>query len=125
MVKICPFCNIESERIVEQNELFFAIRDLYPVTLFHTLLIPTRHVQTYFDLDDNEVAALDVILKSQRENILVQDPKVSAFNVGYNAGKDAGQTVMHCHIHLIPRRHGDVQDPPGGVRGVIPAKQKY
>ena len=125
MVKICPFCNIESERIVEQNELFFAIRDLYPVTLFHTLLIPTRHVQTYFDLDDNEVAALDVVLKFQRENILVQDPKVSAFNVGYNAGKDAGQTVMHCHIHLIPRRHGDVQDPPGGVRGVIPAKQKY
>ena len=125
MVQICPFYNIESERIVEQNELFFAIRDLYPVTLFHTLLIPTRHVQTYFDLDDNEVAALDVILKSQRENILVQDPKVSVFNVGYNAGKDAGQTVMHCHIHLIPRRHGDVQDPPGGVRGVIPAKQKY
>ena len=124
-MKNCPFCNMEPQRIVEKNELFYASRDLYPVTPLHTLLIPTRHVETYFDLDEKEIEALNTMLKSQRENILAQDQEVSAFNVGYNAGKDAGQTVMHCHIHLIPRRPGDMEHPEGGVRGVIPEKQKY
>ena len=116
---------MESQRVVEKNTLFYAIRDKYPVTPLHTLLIPTRHVETYFDLDEKEVKAFDKMLKSQREEILARDQAVSGFNVGYNAGKDAGQTVMHCHVHLIPRRHGDVEHPEGGVRGVIPKKQKY
>ena len=125
MMDFCPFCNMESQRVVEKNTLFYAIRDKYPVTPLHTLLIPTRHVETYFDLDEKEVKAFDKMSKSQREEILARDQEVSGFNVGYNAGKDAGQTVMHCHVHLIPRRHGDVEHPEGGVRGVIPKKQKY
>ena len=116
---------MEPDRIVEKNELFYAIRDLYPVTSLHTLFIPIRHVETYFHLDEKETEALDTMLKSQREKILAEDQSVSGFNVGYNAGKVAGQTVMHCHIHLIPRRHGDMEHPEGGVRGVIPEKQKY
>ena len=124
-MKNCPFCNMEAQRVVEKNTLFYAIRDKYPVTPLHTLLIPTRHVETYFDLDEKEVKAFDKMLKSQREEILSRDQEVSGFNVGHNAGKDAGQTVMHCHVHLIPRRHGDVEHPEGGVRGVIPKKQKY
>ena len=116
---------MEAQRVVEKNTLFYAIRDKYPVTPLHTLLIPTRHVETYFDLDEKEVKAFDKMLKSQREEILSRDQEVSGFNVGHNAGKDAGQTVMHCHVHLIPRRHGDVEHPEGGVRGVIPKKQKY
>ena len=94
-------------------------------TLLHTLFISTRHVETYFDLDEKEIEVLDTMLKSQREKILAEDQEVSGFNVGYNAGRTAGQTVMHCHIHLIPRRHGDMEHPEGGVRGVIPEKQKY
>ena len=116
---------MEAQRVVEKNTLFYAVRDKYPVTPLHTLLIPTRHVETYFDLDEKEVKAFDKMLKSQREEILARDQEVSGFNVGYNAGRDAGQTVMHCHIHLIPRRHGDMEHPEGGVRGVIPEKQKY
>ena len=125
MMKDCPFCTMEPDRIVDKHELFYAIRDGYPVTRLHTLLIPTRHVETYFDLDEKEIEALDTMLKSQRQKILAEDQEVSGFNVGYNAGRTAGQTVMHCHIHLIARRHGDMEHPEGGVRGVIPEKQKY
>ena len=82
-------------------------------------------VSNYFDLNENELNDLNKILKNQRQSLLDLDKEITGFNVGINVGKDAGQTIMHCHIHLIPRRKGDIENPRGGVRGVIPSKQKY
>ena len=79
----------------------------------------------YFDLNKDEINDLDDILKNQKRELKQLDKEISAFNIGVNIGRDAGQSIMHCHIHLIPRRKGDVEDPRGGVRGVIPEKQKY
>ena len=104
---------------------FFIVRDSYPVTKYHTLIIPHRHVSNFFDLNDNEFKNLSNVLKKQRLSLLDLDKKITGFNVGVNAGTDAGQSIMHCHIHLIPRRKGDIENPRGGVRGVIPSKQKY
>lgn len=91
----------------------------------HTLIIPKRHVADYFGLYRPELNAIHALLKQQREEILAADPAVTGFNVGINSGAVAGQTVFHVHVHLIPRRADDVADPRGGVRGVIPEKQKY
>jgi len=110
---------------VAENELAIAFRDLYPVTEHHTLVIPKRHVADMFDLYQPERNAIQALLEQQRKLILKQDSKVTGFNVGINAGADAGQTVFHCHFHLIPRRQGDCTDPRGGVRGVILERQKY
>ena len=121
----CPFCELPPKRIVSENELALAFRDGFPVTEHHTLIIPKRHVSDYFDLFQPERNAMQLLMEEQRSLILSIDPTVTAFNVGINAGAEAGQTVFHCHMHLIPRRKGDVEEPRGGVRGVIPAKQKY
>ena len=95
------------------------------VTYLHTLIIPTRHIETYFDLNPEELYELPNIIKEHRNRIIKLDESVTAFNIGINSGEDAGQTVMHCHVHLIPRRKGDVKNPRGGIRGVIPEKQNY
>ena len=95
------------------------------MTKGHTLIIPKRHVPSFFDLTSEEQSSFLQILNSQKEKIRLQDNTVTGFNVGINDGKDSGQTVMHCHIHLIPRRKGDMENPRGGVRGVIPEKQSY
>lgn len=121
----CIFCEIGAGRIIAENELSFAIRDAFPVTEHHTLVIPKRHVSDYFDLHQPERNAIEEMLHAQRQSILEQDNTVTGFNVGINAGASAGQTVFHVHVHLIPRRDGDVVDPTGGVRGVIPSKQGY
>ena len=121
----CLFCGIDSGRIIAENELCYAIRDGFPVTPFHTLIIPKRHVADYFDLYQPELNAIQSLLRDQRKQIMTADPTVSGFNVGINAGSEAGQTIFHVHVHLIPRRKGDVAEPRGGVRGVIPNKQKY
>ena len=121
----CLFCNKKKQKIISSSELLFVVRDSYPVTKLHTLIIPHRHVSSFFDLNDKEFNDLNKILKSQRKSLLDLDKEISGFNVGVNAGKDAGQSIMHCHIHLIPRRKGDIKNPRGGVRGVIPSKQKY
>ena len=113
------------QKIIYSSELFFVIRDIYPVTKYHTLIIPNRHVSDFFDLNDNELNDLNKILKKQRQSLLDLDKEITGFNIGINAGVDAGQTIMHVHIHLIPRRKGDIENPRGGVRGVIPSKQKY
>ena len=123
--KGCVFCEGIADRIVEENQLAFAIRDGFPVSPFHTLVIPKRHVSTYFELYQPELNAINQLLASQRTAITALDSTVTGFNVGVNNGADAGQTVMHCHVHLIPRRSGDVENPRGGVRGVIPSKQNY
>jgi len=113
------------ERIIAQNELCYAIHDAYPVTALHTLIIPKRHVSGYFDLYQPELNAIHRMMGELKEKIEGSDPAVQAFNLGINAGEEAGQTIFHSHVHLIPRRKGDTPTPRGGVRGVIPSKQQY
>ena len=122
----CIFCIKTNCKIIKSTKHFFIIRDTaYPVTEHHTLIITNRHVSDYFDLNNDELIELNKILKSQKIEIQKLDNKVNGFNIGVNIGEEAGQSIMHCHVHLIPRRKGDVDDPRGGVRGVIPSKQKY
>jgi diadenosine tetraphosphate (Ap4A) HIT family hydrolase/5-methylcytosine-specific restriction endonuclease McrA len=121
----CLFCELPAKRIVSENSLALAVRDNYPVTPLHTLIIPKRHVVDYFDLHSPERNALQELLEAEREVIRREDGEVSGFNVGVNCGETAGQSVFHVHMHLIPRREGDVANPRGGVRGVIPGKQTY
>ncbi len=121
----CIFCNKSKLNIVFQDENFYVIRDAYPVTKNHTLIILNEHDKTYFDLDDKDIIQLNNIIKFQKKSLMDEDNSITGFNIGINQGESAGQTVMHLHIHLIPRRKGDVSDPRGGVRGVIPSKQKY
>ena len=122
----CIFCIKSNCEIVEEKKFFFIIRDkAYPVTKHHTLIISNRHIDDYFKLTSEELNELNQILKEQKEKLKLLDSTISGYNVGVNVGEDAGQSIMHCHIHLIPRRKGDVDDPKGGVRGVIPSKQKY
>ena len=122
----CIFCNKTNCKVISSTKHFFIIRDTaYPVTKHHTLIITHRHVDDYFDLNKEEINDLDEILKNQKRELKQLDKEITAFNIGVNIGRDAGQSIMHCHIHLIPRRKGDVEDPRGGVRGVIPEKQKY
>jgi ATP adenylyltransferase len=123
--KGCPFCDLNASRIIAENSLCFAIRDAFPVTERHTLIMPKRHVADYFSLYQPELNAVHSLLREMKALIAGQDEAVSGFNVGVNEGATAGQTILHCHVHLIPRRDGDVANPRGGVRGVIPNKQIY
>ena len=121
----CIFCKIKTEELQFENQLAYSSRDSYPVSKFHSLIVPKRHVETYFELTNDEIQACNELILKTKEKILQQDPRVKGFNVGTNAGKVAGQSIMHCHIHLIPRREGDIENPQGGVRSVIPKKQHY
>ncbi len=123
----CIFCTIKAAqgKIIANNELCFAIADANPVTPGHTLVIPYRHEADYFALSVAEQQAIHEVLQVRRRQLLESDPTIEGFNVGINVGEAAGQTVFHVHVHLIPRRRGDVEEPRGGVRGVIPARQKY
>ncbi|MCL5884884.1 MAG: HIT family protein [Deltaproteobacteria bacterium] len=121
----CPFCDLPKDRILAQNELAFVIRDGYPVTPLHTLVIPKRHVSGWFDLGTSEMNACNDLLLWAKDAIREEDASVAGFNVGINIGEAAGQTIFHCHIHLIPRRRGDVENPRGGVRHLIPGKGNY
>ena len=121
----CLFCNSKISGIAHENDLAYASYDTYPVSELHCLIIPKRHVIDYFELTDEELVACNDLIKVIKEEILIKDKNVKAFNIGTNVGKIAGQSIMHCHIHLIPRREGDVENPQGGVRSVIPQKQHY
>jgi ATP adenylyltransferase len=121
----CPFCSAEDQTILLQNSLAVVVRDRYPVSEWHLLVIPKRHTADYFNLGTAEVRACQQLLTEARNFILKQDSTVLGFNVGINSGAATGQTVMHSHIHLIPRREGDNPNPRGGVRGVIPGKADY
>ena len=119
------FCNLDESRVEIENNLALSFKDLYPVTKGHSLVIPKRHVQSFFDLEKDEKKAILELLELQKKKLISQDKLITGFNIGINDGIDSGQTVMHCHVHLIPRRKGDMNDPRGGVRGVIPEKQSY
>ena len=121
----CLFCNAKESGIAAENEFAYASYDSYPVSDFHCLIIPKRHVKDYFEMSDEELLACNDLITKIKNEILTKDKSVKAFNIGTNAGKISGQSIMHCHIHLIPRREGDVDNPQGGVRSVIPKKQHY
>ena len=121
----CLFCNSKVSGIAHENDLAYASYDTYPVSNLHCLIIPKRHVVEYFELSNDEIIACNDLINIIKKDILDNDQSVKAFNIGTNAGKLAGQSIMHCHIHLIPRRAGDVDNPQGGVRSVIPKKQHY
>ena len=120
----CPFCNLPAGQILFKNRLVFAILDKFPATSGHLLVIPFRHVASFWELEEEEMAATNAMLKRCKSFI---DEKFApqGYNVGVNIGKDAGQTVMHVHIHLLPRYEGDVEDPVGGVRHTLPGKGNY
>ena len=121
----CLFCTTKEEEIIEENEFAYATFDSYPVSSKHCLIVPKRHIKDYFELNENEVTGCDQLIKIIKNQIEKDDKTVKGFNIGVNSGKVAGQSIMHCHIHLIPRREGDVENPQGGVRRVIPSKQHY
>jgi diadenosine tetraphosphate (Ap4A) HIT family hydrolase len=120
----CIFCDTASEKLVVENALAQAVYDTYPVSPGHTLIVPRRHALTLWDLTDEEYAACFALVREARP-ILEQRFQPEGFNVGANCGVFAGQSVMHAHIHLIPRYRGDVADPRGGVRNIIPHKAHY
>jgi diadenosine tetraphosphate (Ap4A) HIT family hydrolase len=119
----CPFCNIDRE-IIMSSDLCFAVYDKFPVSAGHVLVIPKRHVRDYFELDIKELASLWEMV-TQVKTIIDSKYKPQGYNIGFNVGESAGQTVNHVHIHVIPRYRGDMEDPAGGVRHVIPGKVKY
>ena len=121
----CPFCNfgVERENIVESQSVY-SIYDKFPVSLGHSLIVPKRHCADYFELSSEEQSACWSLVNTIKK-ILTQKYNPAGFNVGINVNKEAGQTIPHAHIHLIPRYQGDVKYPEGGVRGVIPDKRIY
>ena len=121
----CLFCNVEKSGCAHENELAYASYDSYPVTEHHCLIIPKRHIKNYFDLSNKELVACNDLIQIVKDEIIKKDPSVKGFNLGTNIGKVSGQSILHCHLHLIPRREGDVDNPQGGVRSVIPNKQHY
>ena len=121
----CLFCDPKSSDVAHENNLAYASYDTYPVSEQHCLIIPKRHVIDYFELSNEELIACNDLIRIIKKEVLTKDNNVRGFNIGTNAGKVAGQSIMHCHIHLIPRREGDVDNPQGGVRSVIPKKQHY
>ncbi|MGF6261915.1 diadenosine tetraphosphate (Ap4A) HIT family hydrolase [Paraburkholderia youngii] len=120
----CPFCDIHRSRIVGENELAFWIMDGYPVSPGHSLVIPKRHVGSFFEVTKDERECLLALLDDAKD-AAVRSYRPDGFNIGINDGLSAGQTVPHLHIHLIPRFKGDLLDPRGGVRWVLPAKADY
>ena len=121
----CPFCSPEKLEIVAHSLNFYIINDNSPVTLGHCLIIPYRHIADPLELSPEEITEVWQLVQQMRKKLLADDPSISGFNLGLNSGLDAGQTIFHTHIHLIPRRYGDVEKPRGGVRGVIPSRQDY
>lgn len=117
----CPFCRLGEDRVLVENDLALAIRDHRPVTPGHTLIIPKRHIQSLWEADDEEILAMFDLLKRIKAD-LEDEFGANGFNIGINVGPAAGQTVMHLHIHCIPRRWGDVKDPRGGMRKLIREK---
>lgn len=121
----CDFCTMPALRIVAENELAYAVRDTHPVSPLHTLVIPKRHVASYFALRAAERRAVEQLIDLVHDDILESDPTVLGFNVGVNQGEVAGQSIFHCHIHVIPRRAGDDPKPRGGVRKAVRGKGDY
>ena len=121
----CIFCNVSPKRIVNEYKYFYVIRDAFPVTPLHSLIITKRHVVSYFQCSKAELEEIPMILDTQKTELKYLDNEITGYNIGMNIGEDAGQSIFHCHIHIIPRREDDTPNPRGGIRGVIPKKQNY
>ena|SRR5450759_2638015 len=119
----CPFFNIDSGRVILSNEAGFTLLDLFPLTEGHTLIVPHRHVASLYELPVGEQIQMWELTRLARESL--SGTGVGGFNIGLNDGSAAGQTVGHAHIHVIPRRVGDCQDPRGGIRWILPEKARY
>jgi diadenosine tetraphosphate (Ap4A) HIT family hydrolase len=120
----CAFCHLAPARVVDENELAVSLADGYPVSPGHTLIIPRRHVADFFELSPAELGAVFEMVFRMRSR-LASEHQPDGFNVGINVGAAAGQTVMHAHVHIIPRFVGDTAEPEGGVRNVISGKGRY
>lgn len=120
----CPFCQLDSTRIWISNKYGIAFRDGFPISPGHTLIVPRQHVASFFDLPTEIQQSLWELVAIVRTS-LTEEYHPAGFNVGLNDGKEAGQTIMHVHIHVIPRYKGDVGDPRGGIRWIIPTKAAY
>jgi len=121
----CPFCNLEPGRLlIAESDHFFCIKDNFPVTIGHSLIVSKRHCNDFFELTKEEkvdlIGMIDVVC-----NLLKKEGGVDGFNVGFNAKEASGQTVFHTHIHVIPRVNGDIENPRGGIRNIIPNKDNY
>jgi diadenosine tetraphosphate (Ap4A) HIT family hydrolase/5-methylcytosine-specific restriction endonuclease McrA len=121
----CIFCILSDRKIKYENNLAIAIEDKYPVTKHHLLIIPKRHAIDYFELVQAEINAINEILIKAKKDLTKKDSLITGFNIGINNGVDAGQTIFHCHVHLIPRRKNDVIDPTGGIRNIITGNGNY
>jgi len=119
----CIFC--DDKKIVKENELAYCVADKFPVTKGHTLIIPKRHVETYFELYQPELNSINQLITDMKQELDKKDKTITGYNIGINNGESAGQTIFHAHVHLIPRRNNDTNNPMGGVRGVIPNKKLY
>jgi diadenosine tetraphosphate (Ap4A) HIT family hydrolase len=120
----CPFCNPVFDEIVAKNDLCYARWDRYPVSKGHLLVIPFRHTAEYFSLTVEEKQSILALIDACKE-VIEENFRPAGYNIGFNVGEAAGQTVMHCHCHVIPRYVGDVKEPRGGVRGVVPERKGY
>lgn len=120
----CPFCAPDRARIISSCRCAIAIRDGFPISEGHSLIIPKSHVQSIFDLEPEEQGMVWAFVAQVRQQLAIE-LKVRAFNIGINDGMEAGQTIEHAHIHVIPRRPGDVSDPRGGIRLIIPDRARY
>ncbi len=123
-MKGCPFCSLQQDKIIAQGSLTFTIRDTLPVSPGHTLILPKRHIASIFEATKEEVAALWESLQQARSELL-KEFSPDGFNIGINDGLASGQTILHLHIHLIPRYKGDMPDPRGGIRWIFPEKAVY
>ncbi len=121
---MCLFCD-DKLVIMERGKRVICFFDNFPVTKYHMLFVPVRHVNTYFDLSKKEIDEIDHFIIDWSKKLQIKDPNITGFNIGWNCGESAGQTIGHAHCHLIPRRDGDIDNPIGGVRGVIPDKRLY
>lgn len=120
----CPFCLEKDSRLIIENELAFAIFDIFPVSKGHCLVITKRHIPDFFEVTPEEISALFSLVKEMK-TIIEEKYHPAGYNIGVNVNETAGQTVPHVHIHIIPRYNGDVENPRGGVRHVIPWKGNY
>jgi diadenosine tetraphosphate (Ap4A) HIT family hydrolase len=120
----CPFCHLDPRRILAESDLALTLRDGFPVSPGHTLVVPRRHFADLFDATPEELAALWRALRVAADD-LAREHGAEGFNLGVNVGAAAGQTVMHLHVHLIPRYAGDQADPRGGIRRIFPERADY
>lgn len=121
----CRFCEPKVHEILDENALCLTLVDNYPVSEGHCLILPKRHAKSVFEMTPAEVEAAHRLLQRARERLSAEDPAITGFNTGMNSGKSAGQSVCHAHMHVIPRRDGDQENPQGGVRNIFPDKAKY